>query len=465
MLFSSPFFLFIFIPLVFFLFFMAPLRAKNSVLLTASFLFYFWGEPRFFFIAVLSTCCDYFLCEQIYRAETKIKALVFLNIGILLNVFMLFYYKYLDFFISSTNVFFSYLNLQPLPILKIALPIGISFIVFEKITYLVDVYRGISKPANSLKNYLLYIFFFPKLLAGPIVKYHDIAAQLKNHHQTLDNFIQGFKRFLLGLVKKILVADTIAELADKIFSLPPDQLGFYHAWLGLLCFSLQIYLDFSAYSDMAIGLARMFGFKLLENFNMPYLATNFTDFWRRWHISLSTWIREYLYYPLGGNRYGILRTYSNLWICFLISGLWHGANWNFVIWGAYNGFFLVLDKLGWLGISNYLPRAINVALTFIFVMFGWVIFRTTSVTELLNFFSALFHPSRESSFIYITYDIWVAILAALIISFIPSMDTIRSWSSLKNHRLIEHWMISALSFFAISRVVAATFKSFLYFRF
>ncbi|ARG96672.1 MBOAT family O-acyltransferase [Legionella micdadei] len=465
MLFSSPFFLFTFMPLVFFLFFMAPLKAKNTILLTASFLFYFWGEPRFFFIAVLSACSDYYLCQRIYLAKKKHQALTFLNTGIILNVFVLFYYKYLDFFISSSNAFFSYFNLSPLPLLNIALPIGISFIVFEKITYLVDVYRGISKPAGSLKNYLLYIFFFPKLLAGPIVKYHDIAAQLKNHYQTLENFIQGFKRFLLGIIKKVLVADTVAELADKVFALPADQLGFYNAWLGLICFSLQIYLDFSAYSDMAIGLAKMFGFNLLENFNMPYLAINFTDFWRRWHISLSTWIREYLYYPLGGNRYGTLRTYANLWICFLISGLWHGANWNFVIWGAYNGLFLVLDKLGWLRISSHLPRVVNIALTLIFVMFGWAIFRTSSVTQLGYFLTALFHPSQESSFIYITNDIWAAMIAAIIISFVPSLDSIKPWRLVKNNRLIEHWMISALSFFAISRVVAATFKSFLYFRF
>ncbi len=452
-------------PFVLFLFFITPFKAKNIVLLIASFLFYFWGEPRFFFIALLSACCDYYLCEQIFRSKVKARALVWLTIGITLNVLMLFYYKYLDFFINSTNIFISYLNLHPLSMLKIALPIGVSFIVFEKITYLVDVYRGLSKPADSLRNYLLYIFFFPKLLAGPIVKYHDIVTQLKNHYLNLDNFIQGFKRFLVGLIKKVLIADTLAEVADQIFAFPVAQLGSYNAWLGLFCFTLQIYLDFSAYSDMAIGLAKMFGFNLLENFNMPYLATNFTDFWRRWHISLSTWIREYLYYPLGGNRYGTLRTYSNLWICFLISGLWHGANWNFVLWGAYNGLFLVIDKLGWLRISNYLPRYINIVITFVLVMFGWVIFRTNSLSQLGGFFSALFHPARDNLFIYMTHDIWASMVAAIFICFIPSLDSIRQWGAIKNRHLIENWLISTLSFFAVSRVVATTFKSFLYFRF
>jgi alginate O-acetyltransferase complex protein AlgI len=452
-------------PLVFFLFFMMPIRFKNTVLLFASFSFYFWGEPRFFLIAVLSTCLDYFICGRVFTARKKTTALIWLNTGIVANVLMLFYYKYLNFFVVSTASLMNYLQVKPLPFFQIALPIGISFIVFEKITYLVDVYRGISKPATSLKNYLLYIFFFPKLLAGPIVKYHDIAAQLRNHYPSLENFLLGFKRFLLGLVKKVLVADTLAEVADKLFALSGNDLGFFNAWLGLICFTFQIYLDFSAYSDMAIGLAKMFGFTLLENFNMPYLALNFTDFWRRWHISLSTWIREYLYYPLGGNRFGTFRTYLNLWLCFLLSGLWHGANWNFVIWGAYNGLFLVLDKLGWLHFSKRLPIWLNRTLTFIFVMLGWAIFRTSSVEQLTNVLAALFSPGRESSFIYLTFDLWIALLAAVMISFVGNVNALKQWVASKYHDALEHWMISTFSFFAVARVVAATFHSFLYFRF
>lgn len=465
MLFSSSIFLFAFMPLAFMLFFSVPVKAKNTVLLAASLFFYFWGEPRFIVVALLSACADYVICGKIFHEKKKRRASYWLSLGIVLNVLLLFYYKYLNFFISSTNNLFSYFHWDPVPLLEIALPIGVSFIVFEKITYLVDVYRGISKPATALKDYLLYVFFFPKLLAGPIIKYHDIISQFSNHYPDLENFLDGFKRFLLGLIKKVLIADTLAELVDKVFSLPPDQLGFYNAWLGLLCFTLQIYLDFSAYSDMAIGLAKMFGFKLLENFNKPYHATSITDFWRRWHISLSTWIREYLYHPLGGNQRGTLRTYANLWICFLISGLWHGANWNFVLWGAYNGLFLVLDKLGWLKISRRLPDYANRSITFFLVMFGWVIFRTSSLEQLNQFYVALCHPARSSGFIYITHDLWAALFSAILVSFAPQLGSGKLWQSFKNSVLIEHWILSSFAFLAISRVVAGSFNVFLYFRF
>ena len=238
------------------------------------------------------------------------------------------------------------LDLGGVSIPKIALPIGVSFIVFEKITYLVDVYRGVTAPARSVSLYALYVFFFPKLLAGPIVKYHDIAGQMEACPPAhVDDFVLGFSRFMLGVIKKVLLADALAGGADLVFAHDPAELGFVEAWAGVIFFTFQIYFDFSGYSDMAIGLARMFGFRLLENFDEPYIATTMTEFWRRWHMSLTGWIREYLYFPLGGNRRGALRTHFNLWLCFLASGLWHGAAWNYIAWGAYNGLFLVLDRL------------------------------------------------------------------------------------------------------------------------
>ncbi len=470
MLFYSPLFLFLFLPAAFLLFFAVPKRLQNTVLLSVSFFFYFFAEPKFALIALASAIADYWICKGIHKEQGNQRARYWLALGVMLNLSALVYFKYMDFFIQSINSFLTPLNVNAIPFLKIALPIGVSFIVFEKITYLVDVYRGIGLPAKSLRSYLLYVFMFPKLLAGPIVKYHDIAAQLATRkRRDWDNFFEGFKRFLLGLVKKLLLADTVGEIADKVFGLPLGQIGFGNAWLGMVCFTLQIYLDFSAYSDMAIGLARMFGFRLLENFNMPYIATSFTDFWRRWHISLSTWIKEYLYYPLGGNRGGQLRTYMNLWVCFLLSGLWHGASWTFVLWGAYNGVFLVIDKLGWLTLTRSWPRFITSGLTLLFVMIGWVIFRSTSLEQAVVYLSMLFSPSKEGVIIYIASNVWWAIGIGAVISLVPLMRVydafMQFWRSQPIALYIEHLALMLFSLLAISRAVVSTFNPFLYFRF
>ncbi|MFI4957439.1 MAG: MBOAT family O-acyltransferase [Gammaproteobacteria bacterium] len=353
MLFNSELFLFIFLPSIFLLFYTLKKGGSNFILLLASMLFYAWGEPRFFPVILLSVLIDYWLGAKIAANQYP---RLFITIGVCSNAFLLIYFKYMDFFISATN---SFLPSHEIPLLNIALPIGVSFIVFEKITYLVDIYRKHCLPATSIASYLLYVFLFPKLLAGPIIKYHDIAHQLNGPTHKMKDVGIGFKRFLLGLVKKVLLADTLGEVADAVFDTPANELIFLQAWFGVSCYTLQIYMDFSAYSDMAIGLCRMFGFRLLENFNMPYISKNFTEFWRRWHISLSSWIKEYLYLPMGGNKKGGLRTYFNLWVCFLLSGLWHGASWIFVLWGAYNGIFLIIDKLFWVKASRKLPGILN----------------------------------------------------------------------------------------------------------
>lgn len=470
MLFYSPLFLFLFLPAIFLLFLLVPKRLQNTVLLFSSLFFYFFAEPKFSLIALASAVGDYLITKEIFKYQGHKKSSYWLILGVALNISVLLYFKYMDFFIKSINDFLTPLHLNSMSLLNITLPIGVSFIVFEKITYLVDVYRGIGAPAQSLRRYLLYVFLFPKLLAGPIVKYHDIVNQLSaKKKRDWDNFFEGFKRFLLGLVKKLLLADTMAEIADKVFGLPLNQIGFTNAWLGIICFTLQIYLDFSAYSDMAIGLARMFGFRLLENFNMPYIATSFTDFWRRWHISLSTWIKEYLYYPLGGNRNGAFRTYLNLWVCFLLSGLWHGASWTFVLWGAYNGLFLVIDKLGWIKISQSWPRFINIGFTLFFVMLGWVIFRCTSMEQVTTYLSALFSPWKQGVFIYVTYNVWFVMGISILMSLIPFTTFykffIRFWRSHPLTLYLEHLSLTIFSILAISRAVVATFNPFLYFRF
>lgn len=294
-----------------------------------------------------------------------------------------------------------------------ALPLGVSFIVFEKITYLVDLYRGTARPAASLLDYLNYVFLFPKLLAGPIVKYHDIAPQLARPSHRYEDVRDGLIRFIQGLAKKTVVADTLAPVADQIFALQRHELDPGRAWLGLLCFTLQIYYDFSGYSDMAIGLARILGFRLLENFDHPYLATSFTDFWRRWHISLSTWIKEYLYIPLGGNRVSTARSYFNLCLCFLLSGLWHGASWNFLLWGGAHGAALVADRAFWLRWQRALPPAVNRALTFALVMLTWVFFRCGTLQAACNFFLALAGAhAPDQNPVVPTRDLWFILVLA-----------------------------------------------------
>jgi len=468
-LFHTPFFLFLFLPLLLLTFYGMHSRWRNHILLGWSFLFYCWGEPRFFPIAILSALLDYQLAAWIFKAKSRAQAKSYVSFAIIANLLLLVYFKYMDFLLGSSNVLLTYFNIPSLPLLHIALPIGVSFLVFEKITYVVDIYRGKSQPAHSIKYYLLYIFLFPKLLAGPIVKYHDIAAQLRDHHQSMYNFLCGFKRFLLGLIKKVLIADTFAEVANQVFSLPGESIGFYQAWLGALCFAFQIYFDFSAYSDMAIGLARMFGFKLMENFNMPYIATSFTDFWRRWHISLSTWIKEYLYIPLGGNQVNSFRIYVNLWLCFLLSGLWHGANWNFILWGMYNGVFLIIDRLCWLRWSQYVPPLLNVVITFFFIVLGWVIFRVTSLAEMATYFKALFNPWQNGHYIFITSNQWTVIAIGLVLCFVPLLSKFDIWliacRSSKIAKSLENWGLVLLSLFAIAKTMATSFSPFLYFRF
>lgn len=467
MLFTSPFFIFVFFPLFLSAFFFANKHHKDYVLLVGSLAFYFWGEPIFCLLALISASLDHFLCKKIYNAINKPQAKHYMLAGIALNLSILIYFKYFNFFIGSIYQLFRNDNYIPM---NIILPIGVSFIVFEKITYLIDVYRGVGKPAESLSRYLNYVFLFPKLLAGPIIKYNEIEQQLIKRSYSFETTLEGFKRFTRGILKKVFVADTCAEIVNQIFALPNSELSFTYAWIGIIGFTLQIYFDFSGYSDMALGIANMLGFQLKENFNMPYIATSFTDFWRRWHISLSTWIRDYLYLPLGGNKAGKLRTYANLWICFLLSGLWHGANWTFVIWGAYNGLFLILDKLFWTNISNAIPRQIGALITLPLVMLGWVIFRSRDFQQLSTYFITLFNPSvHTTTYIDITNNVIVIMLIGTgiaLINLTPRFDILKNkYQAWKWHSHAESLIFGVLGFFAICKIVGVSFNPFLYFRF
>jgi alginate O-acetyltransferase complex protein AlgI len=385
MVFSSPIFLFVFLPLTLALYYVLPRAAKNGFLLFASLVFYAWGEIFFVLVMLASISFNYIFGRLIGGAGPGRKK-GFLAAGVAANLSLLAYFKYANFIVD---------NLQQLGWLagvewsEVHLPLGISFFTFQAMSYLVDVYRGENKAQKSLVNVALYIALFPQLIAGPIVRYHDIARQIRD--RTIDLLLvnSGLQRFVYGLAKKVLIANPLGLVADEIFALSGGDLSTGTAWLGIACYTLQIYFDFSGYSDMAIGLGRMLGFRFLENFNYPYVSRSIKEFWRRWHISLSSWFRDYLYIPLGGNRVGGLRTYFNLLIVFCLCGLWHGASWTFLTWGLFHGAFLVLERTPFGRILGTLPSVLRHLYTLLVVMAGWVFFRTESMGEAMQFFSAL----------------------------------------------------------------------------
>jgi len=397
MVFSSREFLFIFLPVLLLLYSIVPARWRNGVALAGSLFFYAWGAPRFVFVLCGSSLIDYVLSRRIAVAGTRTVRRRTLAAAVTVNLAVFLYAKYANFFVGEANRALTAFGADPVSWTEIVLPIGISFFTFQKLSYLIDVYRGIVAPARSFATYLLYVSLFPQLIAGPIVRYHDVNRQLAERTLSTDKMLDGIWRFCTGLAKKVLVANVLGEVADRAFGLEIARLTAPQAWIGVLCYSFQIYFDFSGYSDMAIGLGRMLGFRFLENFNRPYTARTFTEFWRRWHISLSNWMREYLYIPLGGNRCGRARTYLNLWIVFVLSGFWHGAAWNFVVWGAYHGFFLCLDKLTGFSRRRSMPAWIGIPLTFSLVTVGWVFFRAADLAHAGDYLGRMFLVSAPAA--------------------------------------------------------------------
>ncbi|MGL4981751.1 MAG: MBOAT family O-acyltransferase, partial [Treponemataceae bacterium] len=346
MLFSSITFLVAFLPLVLIAYYYATtITVKNTILLFASLLFYSWGEPKYVFVMILSILINYrcglFVSDTNFSLKNR---KLMLAVSILINLSFLFVFKYLGFFSKILNAVFSRLNFPSIPVKELIMPIGISFYTFQAISYLIDIYRKPALVQKNLFNLGLYITFFPQLIAGPIVRYHDINNQILLRKSSLNDFVYGVERFIIGLGKKVLLANTFAVVADGIYNLPFEQYDAYYAWIAIIAYSLQIFYDFSGYSDMAIGLGKMFGFTFLENFNYPYMAQSITDFWRRWHISLSSWFKDYVYIPLGGNRKGKFRTSINLYVVFLLTGIWHGAAFSFIVWGLGHGTLLFLEK-------------------------------------------------------------------------------------------------------------------------
>ena len=380
MVFSSTLFLFYFLPGFLLVYFAVPARFKNAVALGGSLGFYAWGGLHFLGLFLGSVVVNFGLIRYMAATPDRWKQRIFLVVSIVLNVAMLFYFKYANFFLDNASALRSYFGGPALTWEKVVLPIGISFFTFEKLTYTIDVYRGVNKPLKSFWDFMLYIMLFPKMIAGPIVRFHEIAGQLtdRSAFDTIDQKLAGAFRFGIGLAKKVLIANVLAEQADAIFAMVPATLSVTMAWIGALAYTFQIYFDFSGYSDMAIGLGRLMGFQFPENFNNPYVSRSITEFWQRWHITLGRWMRDYLYIPLGGNRVAPSRLYLNLWTVFILSGFWHGAAWTFVAWGAFHGLFLVLDRLFLLRLYQRLG-ALSIVPTFLVTVVGWVLFRAETL--------------------------------------------------------------------------------------
>ncbi len=473
MVFASPIFLVYFLPLVLLGYFLVPKKLKNIFLLIASVVFYSWGAPKFIFAILLTTTIDFFLAKIIDASSNNKKRKLALLLSVIMNIGFLFYFKYCNFFIENFNSLFQLIGVGEINALNVIMPIGISFYTFESITYLVDVYRKIHKPLQNFWDYQLYILFFPKLIAGPITRYHEIADQITGRFNSdvFDNLIIGFNRFCIGLSKKVLLANPMGAYTDSIFSLDAASLNSTNAWLASFAYTFQIYFDFSGYSDMALGLAKMFGFNLPENFNNPYTSKSITEFWRRWHMTLGNWMKNYLYIPLGGNKVNSKsRLYFNLSFIFLVSGFWHGASWNFILWGAIHGFFMVAERLFLLKCLDKIPKLISVAYSFLIVNFAWILFRCDSLENAIVLYKKMFSLNFESvslstDFVFY-FIICVAFSFLLLFKFGSKLEYYFYKPQLNTRSLILLTSISIILFIiSISFIYGSNFNPFIYFRF
>lgn len=470
MLFSSLVFLWFFLPAAVFLYYLAPGRnAKNIVLFAASLIFYGWGGPRYLLLVLLTALLCYAagLCLDAAGERTALKKLS-VGVFVLITLGILGYFKYYNFFAATAG---RLAGKELFPLRDIVLPLGISFYTFQAISYVVDVYRGKSPAQKNLFHVALYLFLFPQILSGPIIKYHQVAGQLTNRNETISMQFYGIKRFVYGLAKKVLLANTFGQSVDYIMGVPSGQMGTLTAWLAVILYTLQIYYDFSGYSDMAIGLGRIFGFYYEENFNYPYLSSSITEFWRRWHISLSTWFRDYLYIPLGGNRKGLGRTCVNLFIVFLATGLWHGASMTFIIWGIYHGIFILSERLWLKKVLDRNPvKFLNHLYAMVVVVFGWLLFRAPSMTYAIDLAKAMIRPSKglwNAGLFANNKILFLAVLGILLCGPVQAL-----FPRFRNHIFDEEnvsygdiAVMIVLLFLSTMVVVSSTYTAFIYFQF
>ena len=462
MVFSSPIFVFLFLPIVFLVNLVIPKKFSNLFLLILSLVFYAWGEPVYVLLMIFSGFVNYWLAigMDVYDKQRRL----FLILTIVYNIGVLGLFKYADFVILSFNgILGSHFALLHLP-----LPIGISFYTFQTMSYVIDVYRKDTPVQKNYFSLLLYITFFPQLIAGPIVKYHDIAMQFVKRKVTLNDTADGLRRFVFGLSKKVILASTMAIVADKLYALPNADVSTSVAWMAAIAYLFQIYFDFSGYSDMAIGIGQMFGFRFLENFNYPYIAASIQDFWRRWHISLSSWFRIYVYIPLGGNKKGKARANINRILVFFLTGLWHGAAWTFIFWGLYNGVFLLFEQ-SFLKVAKW-PKLLRHLYTLLIVLIGFVFFRAADFNQALVFIRAMFAlngatVNGASQLMILMTPSFVLMLGICVIASTPIAKYIRSRDHTAVTNYLSYGIAVVLWFVCLFSLSATTYSPFIYFRF
>ena len=480
MLFSSAIFLFLYLPFFLIAYYLTPKRWQNALLFFASLLFYAWGEGPVVLVLLTSAFINFMAGRLVEKGQRKAG----LCLSLAGSLSLLFYYKYTNFLVDSARGFaqaFMFPVSENLTLAQIALPIGISFYTFQGISYTLDIYWGRIRANRSFLDFGTYVAMFPHQIAGPIVRYADIAPELADRSVTLEKFGVGAERFIIRLAKKVLLANTFAQVADTIFNAPPDSYPAATAWLGIVAYSLQIYFDFSGYSDMAIGLGKMVGFDFKENFNYPYIARSIQDFWRRWHISLSSWFRDYVYIPLGGNRGSSLRTYRNLLIVFFVTGLWHGASLNFIIWGLYHGLFLLVERAGLAKRLDRLPAIVGHGYALLVVLIGWVFFRAADLVSAVAYLQKMVGlvPTNDTAAYPLSYFMNAELVGSLLLGFMLATPVYHQFQTVWRRWLTRSTIgpvqltleaiytlgLVGLFVMAVSYLAADTYNPFIYFRF
>lgn len=461
MLFSSNVFLFAFLPSILLIYFICPRRLRNTVLLLWSLVFYGWGEPVYLFLMIFTILVNYVFGAWIHgRMAAGKNAKGILAVGVAANLCLLGFFKYAGFFVTQLKAVLPFMAAVEAP--EISLPIGISFYIFQSMSYVIDVYRNDAPVQKNPLTFGTYVTLFPQLIAGPIVRYADVALQMNERKESISQFSSGVQRFVLGMAKKVLLANTMGQLWELL----QVQQGTLAAWVGIAAYALQIYFDFSGYSDMAIGLGRMFGFEFLENFNYPYISKTITEFWRRWHISLSTWFKEYVYIPLGGNRKGLPRQILNLLIVWGLTGFWHGASWNFLLWGLYYAVLLIVEKLFLLKVLKKLPAFIGHIYTMLLVLFGWVLFFFEDMTALVGFFKRLFTPVAVSARCGNMIMGYLPMLLISVVAAVPMFKTVGDKYGQKPAlRTLKLGAVAVLLTLCVAALVSQSYNPFIYFKF
>lgn len=470
MVFSSILFITRFLPLVLAIYFVVPKRIRNLVLFLSSILFYAWGEPVYILLMCFTITVDYvfgLIIDRQISAGKKKSAKVSLAAAVVINLALLGFFKYANFTINTVNS----LTGAGIAAIKLALPIGISFYTFQSLSYVIDVYRGDTKVQKNILDFGTYVTLFPQLIAGPIVRYRTVAEEMQGRVENRADFTRGISRFILGLGKKVLLANNAGLLWDSVNALTASEMSVGSFWLGILAYTFQIYFDFSGYSDMAIGMGLMFGFHFDENFNYPYMAKSITEFWRRWHISLSTWFKEYVYIPLGGNRAGIVKQIRNIIIVWMLTGFWHGASWNFVAWGLYYGAILIIEKVFLLKIVEKMPKFVRHIYTMFFVIIGWVLFSFDSFKRGAEFIAGMFglggYSVINKEFIYLLLNNLVLLVILVIGSTDIPKKCMERLAAKNNNgfRVLGIIGLETILAICVAYLVASTYNPFLYFRF